>query len=232
MKPRNLSVDYTSTLGEDLLKEVISRGFGSMNKNDYEVFLFDQLRKQGCLRGKSNYDISVALGIPESKVKRLDYEASLVYGEPSNKTVHNFLQDVFKNKKFKIEYAKGNIPVIKFSVDNKFLRSTIDAMVKTAGGFTDISFNTDMVVIYPDDFQKLLVECYEPNELARLEDLCQKELITVKDSGNVVNIDNNPKVNININDKPDNSRFVKVLLDFLSKCGIEIITKVLTNWFL
>lgn len=48
------------------IDEYVNRGFGSMNKNDLEVWIFDYLL-QGRLTGMSNYEISVELRIPESK---------------------------------------------------------------------------------------------------------------------------------------------------------------------
>ena len=48
-----------------------------MNKNDFEVFIFNEYRKRG---RKSNREMSLELKIPESKVKRLAYEADLKYG--------------------------------------------------------------------------------------------------------------------------------------------------------
>lgn len=53
-----------------VINEYLSRGFGSMNKNDFEVWIFNYLLQER-LKGKSNYDISIELKIPEQKVKRL-----------------------------------------------------------------------------------------------------------------------------------------------------------------
>ena len=54
------------------ISKYLERGFGSMNKNDFEVWIFHYLL-QNELNGKSNFDISVELRIPEQKVKRLKY---------------------------------------------------------------------------------------------------------------------------------------------------------------
>lgn len=68
-------INYKTPIG-DVLQAYVERGFGSMNKNDFEVWIFSQLM-DGELKGKSNYDISTLLRMPESKVKRLAYEALL-----------------------------------------------------------------------------------------------------------------------------------------------------------
>jgi hypothetical protein len=67
-----------STL-RDAIQQYRERGFGSMNKNDFEVAIFNLLMQEDEMKGKSNYDLSWMLRIPESKVKRLAYESSLKY---------------------------------------------------------------------------------------------------------------------------------------------------------
>ena len=64
-----------------IIDRYLKRGFGSMNKNDFEVWIFYFLLHNQ-LKGMGNYDISLELRIPESKVKRLKYEAELKYGSP------------------------------------------------------------------------------------------------------------------------------------------------------
>ena len=60
----------------DFVEWYLGRGSGSMNKNDFEVWIFNYLLKTKCYE-MSNYEVSVWLKIPESKVKRLRYEAEL-----------------------------------------------------------------------------------------------------------------------------------------------------------
>ena len=60
-----------------LIDQYIERGFGSMNKNDFEVFIFGQMLEMPSYKGKTNYELSLLLRIPESKIKRLRYESSL-----------------------------------------------------------------------------------------------------------------------------------------------------------
>ena len=64
------------------------RGFGSMNKNDFEVYIFSWLvLNHKDYQTASDNEISRMLKIPESKVKRLRYEAELKYGSNDEKTL-------------------------------------------------------------------------------------------------------------------------------------------------
>lgn len=62
----------------DVIDQYLAKGFGSMDKHDFEVWIFNYLL-QSRLKGMSDYDISIMLRIPESKVKRLKYDASMKY---------------------------------------------------------------------------------------------------------------------------------------------------------
>ena len=50
-----------------------------MNKNDFEVAIFDEIMKDDEYKDLSDFKLSVKLRVPESKIKRLRYEANLKY---------------------------------------------------------------------------------------------------------------------------------------------------------
>lgn len=66
-----------------VINKYLTRGFGSMNKNEFEVWIFHYLLSNRFIN-ENNYDISIQLRIPETKVKRLRYEAELKYGDPKD----------------------------------------------------------------------------------------------------------------------------------------------------
>ena len=103
-----------------LIEKYIERGFGSMNKNDFEVAIFNEwMKSEG--HGKSNYEISLALRIPETKVKRLKYESELKYGDNKDEMLKTRLETLLQNANFKAEGKK-----LVFLIDNQMLRSYLD----------------------------------------------------------------------------------------------------------
>ncbi|MBR4336769.1 MAG: hypothetical protein IKP91_00810 [Bacteroidaceae bacterium] len=144
----------------DVIKEYVKRGFGSMNKNDFEVWIFNYLL-HGDLLGKSNYDISVELRMPESKVKRLRYEASLKYGNPTDTSQYN---EAFKSLLGNVNLKKGSNNIVQFAVEDTQLRHYLDSILKKKGRFADTSFNTEVVSITLDDLAMLLDETCTENE--------------------------------------------------------------------
>ena len=133
-----------------LIEKYIERGFGSMNKNDFEVAIFNEWMKSEGHR-KSNYEISLALRIPETKVKRLKYEAELKYGNNQDEILKTRLEELLQNANFKAESKK-----LVFLIDNQMLRNYLDGKLKAKGCFSDRSFNSEIVSVNAKDFITLL----------------------------------------------------------------------------
>lgn len=145
---------YKNSQLADIIDEYLKRGFGSMTKNDFEVWIFNYLL-QNRLKDTSNYDFSVELRIPESKVKRLRYEASLKYGNPTNTAQYN---KAFLALLDKVKLKKGSKNVIQFAVEDIQLRKYLESILKKKGHFADTLLNTEVVSIKIDDLAILLDE--------------------------------------------------------------------------
>jgi hypothetical protein len=156
---------------KDLIERYSKTGFGSMNKNDFEVMIYDLLRRYGNLKDKSNYQASILLQIPESKIKRLAYESDLKYG--------NFQQDDITKNFFEI-IAKSKLRPdqnkIQFVIENKFLRTSISAKLKELGHFSDSSFNSEIISIHIDSFIDLLESYYPKKSIELIVKDCKKSI--------------------------------------------------------
>ena len=137
----------------DAIKEYVHRGFGSMTKNDFEVWIFHQLIN-GELKGRTNREISIALRIPDTKVKRLRYEADLKWGSPNNDSAyHEALVAVIKKARFVRE--KKQILLV---IEDTALLKYLDAKMKNANVAWDKSFNSENIYI---DFEQYETFCKE-----------------------------------------------------------------------
>lgn len=150
-----INIEKQSDFAKLFLERYFGRGFGSMTKNDIEVLIFDLMTRYGSISTQSNFDISCLLKIPEAKVKRLRYEASIRYG---NHDMKKFKED-FYNIISKAEYLadKDNI---KFSVEDKFLRMRIHSELKKLNAFAEIGNNSEIIVVDKELFGKLLNQLY------------------------------------------------------------------------
>ncbi len=135
------------------IQSYIKRGFGSMNKNDFEVFIFNQWLSFENNKEKSDYTISRELRIPESKVKRLRYESSLVYSEyeNDNQRLRNEFYENLKNAKYKADSQK-----LYFLVPDKLVRQYINDVLENDGRYLESSLTSSSVSIYINDFIYLI----------------------------------------------------------------------------
>lgn len=132
---------------EQFIQDYLQRGWGSMNKNDFEVWIFNEVMKDPQFHDLKDFDLSVKLRIAQSKVKRLRYEASLKYPQPIN--YGDVLFELLRHAKFNADY-------IVFSIEDVATRQYLSNTLKKRGNFFDSSFNTEIVKISAEDLVQLL----------------------------------------------------------------------------
>lgn len=136
-----------------IIESYLERGFGSMNKNDFEVYIFSWLiQKHSDYKNASDNEISRKLKIPESKIKRLRYEAELRYG--NNDT--DVLWQKLRNYLSIVNYRKEEDNVLRFSISDKQVRLFLKDQLQAENRFCDSSFSENIVVISVDDLLYLL----------------------------------------------------------------------------
>lgn len=166
----------------DLFNEryIKNRGFGSMNKNDIEVMLFDIYRQIFDKEGqRSNYQWSTDLRIPETKIRRLAYEANLVYHPDNTKELIQQFFGILSNNITKFSTDKKKI---QFVIENKSLRTMLSADLKSLGYFADTSFNSEIVSVELEAFGALLMKYYPEGFKEEMLKECRNKLQLDKDS--------------------------------------------------
>lgn len=146
------TITNTSSVA-DAIQAYLNRGFGLMTKNDFEVWIFHQLLC-GELRGKTNREISVRLRIPDTKVKRLRYEADLKWGSPNDDAAYH---DALVNVINKARLVKNRTQILLVIEDTALLKY-LDAKMKNANVSWDKSFNSENIII---DFEQYDTFCKE-----------------------------------------------------------------------
>ena len=157
-----------------LVDTYIERGFGSMNKNDFEVFIFSYLVKEHAVyKDKSNFELSILLRIPESKVKRLRYESDLKYTskDDNNDDLKNRLNKVLSKANLKFKDKQQ----IQFVIEDVYLRSYLDDYLKKKGYFSDTSFNREIVIINLDTLSYLMANILD-KEVANVLETATKQM--------------------------------------------------------
>lgn len=160
----------------DFIKVYNQKGFGSMNKSDFEILLFNLLKKYGNLKGMSKHEMSLELQIPESKIRRLDYESELKYASHNETQMKaDFLAILSKSK------LRADLNKIEFIIESQFLRSSISAKLKELGHYDDGSFNAEIIKIHYESFIDLITYLLPKEEIETIVKECKKQLPKSKD---------------------------------------------------
>lgn len=94
--------------------------------------------------------------MPEAKVKRLRYEASLKYATFSETELYTALDNLLTKAKFKKDGQ-----CVQFVVEDISVRKYLDSLLKHDGRFSDSSFNSEIVTIDIDDLEYILCSTAE-----------------------------------------------------------------------
>lgn len=135
----------------EAINKYLAKGFGAMNKNDFEVFVFNTLMARQEYTRKSDYDFSLMLKIPESKIKRLRYEAKLKYGIDMDNMKDNISSALEHS-----HIVSGKDRCIEICIDDEATRKYISAELKKDYRFGDSSFNNDIIRLTIEDYIFLL----------------------------------------------------------------------------
>lgn len=156
------NINITDSIKTALKIYCDERGFGTMNKNDFEVGIFGLLLQMQPYKGKSNYELSLLLRIPETKIKRLRYESALQNVDPNM----DYKREV--HKLFEKALLRADNKKIIFQVEDVMVKSYISSVLKRNGRMLDTSFNPELIVLHLDDFQYLAEEVYPKGEITKI----------------------------------------------------------------
>lgn len=149
----------------EAIKEYVDKGFGSMSKNDFEVYIFNEYLKSPQNANMGDYELSLCLRIPKTKVKRLRYEASLKY-----QMNESALQELFKDS---LQYARivpNSVRCIEVHIEKESVRQYVDSLLKKDHRFSDGSFSSEILRISADDYEYLVEQIYGSEQVNRVTD--------------------------------------------------------------
>lgn len=195
---------------------VFTRHFGSFSKSDYEILMFtifqDSLEKP--LR---DYDISIALGITESKVRSLRIKSQLLYPKKLEWT-----EELVKS--IKHGYYDRIQQQVTVTFEDPSVQSLMKNMIEEKCGVVWQSLNVKQLILPVESFL-LLAAFAEKDESAVLKSL--QEAVR-KESGQKAIIEKERIKDRFLHGVPDAAAFIASLLSIYST-GQPIIQALLTQ---
>lgn len=171
---RQIEINNKTLFTNELKKLYLDSNFGSFNKSELEELFIYLLWEYGNLKKLSNFEISIALHIPESRVRAIMYRSRLKYCEYSEANVRNDFFDILSNKKYEI-VSRGKDSKesdICITIEQQYLKEALEAKIKEAGKAINGNFYKETLVLSSEAFSNLIVSFFPPGEV----EAAQKEL--------------------------------------------------------
>lgn len=139
---------------ESFLEEYLLRGLGSLQKRDVEILFVHLLLKDKTFgQGLELYKMSHALGISESKVRRLVLDSQLRYQSYTEEMAkEDFLDLMFEGTFFVDRFKRIN-----FIIRKPMLRQFFEEWISRFSGLVDTSFNKNLVKVSLDDLSEVIL---------------------------------------------------------------------------
>ncbi|MCM8535020.1 MAG: hypothetical protein NE334_03700 [Lentisphaeraceae bacterium] len=147
---RKVNLNNAEKFAVAFLDEYLARGMGSLQKRDLDVLVFSLLSKDGVFGEDLNtFQAARMLQLSEARVRNLYFESQLKYDRYTDEqAVEDFVDLVSKGL---FEASSGSVT---FIIREPMLKQYFEEWVSNHNGFTDSSFNKQLVKVSRD----LLVE--------------------------------------------------------------------------
>ena len=164
-----ISIQNEVSFARDLEKYYLKEKFGSFNKTELEELFIYLLMEHGNLKNMSNFQISIALSIPESRVRSIMYRTQLKYYDYYDWNIRKDLLLLFVEKKYEIKKnpnsKKKADNIIVMTIENQYLKEALEAKIKEAGNVIEGDFNKETLKISEKAFTELVSKCFAPGEI-------------------------------------------------------------------
>ncbi len=158
---KQLKLRTPAGFANDLFEMYLKNSFGSLNKTELEELFIELLRRHSNLREMSNFEISINLHIPESKVRNMLYQSQLKYVDFSVQEIRQNLFYQLWSGFFEV-LEDGRIYI---TIENKYIKQAVEAIVKGKGMTPIGTFNKETLILTTDGFSELIPELFAPEEI-------------------------------------------------------------------
>jgi hypothetical protein len=133
----------------------LSMGLGSLPKREIDLFVFHSLINASDYRGKSNYELANAFGVPESRIKTLRLNAALRHGDINPKAVLSRIVDRLIHSE---QYANLSDNKIAVSLEDPIEKRELENFLKSRGHHAEYTLNSEVLQITPMRLLELIME--------------------------------------------------------------------------
>lgn len=159
----NIEIDRPPKFCEEFLKHYLGAGLGRMQKRDIDVLVMHLLISDGRYKfPRDTFKAARELSITETKVRNLYQEVQLRYQQLPEEEAKASLVELINKKAFEIKGER-----IVFIVRDPMLGQWFQEWVADVDGFTDSSFNPNLVTVH----KKVLVDVLDKIAVSQIPTL-------------------------------------------------------------
>lgn len=153
--------DEKEKLATEIVSLYLDSGFGSASKREIDLLIFHHVTQAREHRGKSNYELSALLKIPESRVKTFRLTSALKHQDINTKAIlGNIIIRLSRGQQFtSVDNGK-----IELSLEDPVEKRELENLLKSKGHFAEYTFNAEVLRIAPVRLFELIVENMERAE--------------------------------------------------------------------
>lgn len=140
---------------ERFMQLYLSMGLGSLPKREIDLFVFHFLTRSSDYRGKSNYELANAFGVPESRIKALRLNSALRHEEINPRAVLSRIVDRLIHSE---QYASLSAGKIEVSLEDPIEKRELENFLKRRGHYAEYTLNNEVLKITAGRLLELIME--------------------------------------------------------------------------
>ena len=136
-------------------KFYLSMGLGSLPKREIDLFVFHFLASSSDYRGKSNYELANAFGVPETKIKSLRLNSALKHEEIKPRAVLSCIVSRLIHSEQFASLSEGKIEI---SLEDPIEKRELENFLKLRGHYAEYTLNSEVLKITAGRLLELILE--------------------------------------------------------------------------
>lgn len=177
---KELKIRNSTLFANELNNYYLKNNFGTFNKSELEELFVFLLMQYGNLNDMTNFERSIVLHLPESRVRALMYRAQLKYETYSEHRIRADFFNLLKKGRYEVidtgKDSKNNpIRTIYITIEQQYLQEAIQAKLKEAGKAVKGNIYKETLEISENALLALFPYFFTPDETKEIKQIYEKQ---------------------------------------------------------
>jgi hypothetical protein len=161
---KTLPESKRAEFSNELIDRLFRSGFSVLNKKEVELTVLALLEEAGALGTRTNHELSLALGITETRVRNLMHAARLRHGISDEDYLRSRLPALLTKMSPELTRDADGTERIRFVVEDALLQQALNARIKAAGGTPETGHSKEICSVKLDTFTDVVFQLIPPEQ--------------------------------------------------------------------